>query len=283
MRITEKRFPILKYLKWEKDLSEASKKKLTPEYDMFLVSDTDRKNNLEEKAINCASILYHNWPHYQKLFSKDITVVSKTFAEAALANSKKLLTDETVMTLGEINLSGTLIYGELVICYNITNISFDKVHFELYVWHCGLLVFVISKMGRYLSSISANKQVPTKAEEEDYQQNTLLFVLLIYLFKKYADVEIVDAKPFKKVPIQTDDKKDTLLVDSTLPVKYLDCSWFRTIIRKEGFMVRGHFRLQKYKNEKREWDYKLIYIEPYQKHGYTRTAKKVVEERKENE
>ena len=118
--------------------------------------------------------------------------------------------------------------------------------------------------------------------ESQLKKYYIKFVLLFIAFRRYADVDTVDAKPFKKVPIPEveDDKDKTLLVDSTLPVKYYDCSWFRTIVRKEGFMVRGHFRMQPFKNEKREWDYKLIYIEPFQKHGYTRTAKKVVEARR---
>ena len=38
-------------------------------------------------------------------------------------------------------------------------------------------------------------------------------------------------------------------------------------------MVRGHFRLQPYKD-----GHRLIYIEPFQKHGYTRRAKKLIQE-----
>ena len=74
----------------------------------------------------------------------------------------------------------------------------------------------------------------------------------------------------KKVEIP--DSKEKLLWEFDMPATYIDCSWFREIVRREGFMVRGHFRLQPYKKNG-EWTKKLIYIEPFQKHGYTRRAK----------
>ena len=57
-----------------------------------------------------------------------------------------------------------------------------------------------------------------------------------------------------------------------IDVKVLDSRWFTTICRDEGFLVSGHFRLQPCKDEQGEWTRKLIYINPYAKHGYHRLA-----------
>ena len=278
MRITEKRYPILKYLKYDGDLKD--NKEFMDKVDICIVGPTDVDLGLAEGAIRSMKPFLLNWPYYRKQFSKNITVLSKTFAEAAVANAGKVITVETLTALEGKQLSGTIIYKGMALCYDITELSVNGSKYEAVEWGEGLLSFVHSKDGGFLSAINTGKEKPTKEQRADYDRHTFLFPILIHLFKRYAEVEVVDAKPFKKVQIQDEDKKDTLLVDSTLPMSYLDCSWFRTIVRKEGFMVRGHFRMQPYKNEKREWDYKLIYIEPFQKHGYTRTAKKVVEARR---
>ena len=63
----------------------------------------------------------------------------------------------------------------------------------------------------------------------------------------------------------------------------LDSRWFTTICRDEGFLVSGHFRLQPCKDEQGEWTRKLIYINPYAKHGYHRLAPIVNLEKEDGE
>ena len=278
MRITEKRYPILKYLKYDGDLKD--NKEFMEKVDMCLMAPTDMDLGLAKRAVLSMQPFLADWPYYQKQFSKNITVLSKTFADAAIANANKVITVETLTELEGKQMSGTIIYDGMALCYDITNISVNGSKYEAVEWEEGLLSFVHSNDGGFMSAIHTGKELPTREQRIDYDRHVFLFPVLIYLFKRYAEVEVVDSKPYKKVPIQNDEKKDTLLVDSPLDMTFLDCSWFRTIVRKEGFMVRGHFRLQPCKNQDGEWDHKLIYIEPYQKHGYTRTAKKVVKQRK---
>lgn len=54
-------------------------------------------------------------------------------------------------------------------------------------------------------------------------------------------------------------------------VEILDSTWFTTIIRSEGFGVGGHFRMQPYGPGMAQK--KLIWIEPFEKTGYTRKAR----------
>lgn len=98
-----------------------------------------------------------------------------------------------------------------------------------------------------------------------YQQSFILF------FKKYGNIELELLPAKKKV------KKSALLGEKVnnfmgIDVQVLDSRWFTTICRDEGFLVSGHFRLQPCKDENGEWTRKLIYINPYAKHGYHRLA-----------
>jgi hypothetical protein len=54
-------------------------------------------------------------------------------------------------------------------------------------------------------------------------------------------------------------------------IEILDSTWFTTIVRSEGFGVTGHFRMQPYGPGLAQR--RLTWIEPFEKHGYTRKAK----------
>ena len=54
--------------------------------------------------------------------------------------------------------------------------------------------------------------------------------------------------------------------------------YYTTIIRSEGFGVKGHFRMQACGRNHRE--HRLVYIKPFEKKGYTRRAKKEFAEKK---
>lgn len=91
------------------------------------------------------------------------------------------------------------------------------------------------------------------------------------IFKKYSDVEL------EVVSREATVKRSRILRDKVnnfmgINVTILDSNWFTTICRDEGFAVSGHFRLQPCK-QNGEWTRKLIYINPYTKHGYHRKAR----------
>lgn len=88
------------------------------------------------------------------------------------------------------------------------------------------------------------------------------------IFKKYADIETKICPP--KSGIFFNENK--YVNNSPKGVKIYDSTYFTNIIRSEGFGVRGHFRLQRI-GEGRS-DKKLIWINDFQKDGYTRKATK---------
>ena len=285
MRITEKNTPVLKLLRWKDDLRKF--KEYIPKLNILRVPFKDMKADKDrmKNVVTLLSPFIREWKRYQQVFTHEVIIASKPFTDAAVKNADKILTATVLESIAETSLSGTLICDNLQFCYRYNSLRDGDDDWEsLVLDKYGQVVFIKNKDGHFISSLMSKNETMTLDELDTWEHYFEVMPVLMFLFRRYADIEIVESKPFKKVnlPEDEDSKDKTLLVDFELPIKYMDCSWFRTIVRKEGFMVRGHFRMQPYKNEKREWDYKLIYIEPFQKHGYTRTAKKVVEARRHN-
>ena len=254
MRIHEENYPILGYLK-------------DPDKGICLKIPFEE----QAKAWKYFDDFFQDPHDTCPMFSSHIDIVSMPFLHAARVNREKILTLETMREILKEPIYGTLIVGHYI-------------HLYYFLWDNGNvghkcltcfgehLVSINTGIGSYLVNRDYKGQLGIDLEPQSYDY----FPLYFHLFKKYAEVETVDALSMKKVKAPDGEK---VLNESSFDMTYTDCSWFRNIVRREGFMVRGHFKLQACKNEKKEWTHKLIYIEPYQKHGYTRTAKKVVSER----
>ena len=96
-------------------------------------------------------------------------------------------------------------------------------------------------------------------------------ILTFVLFKKYCDIETKVIDGGKKGNVA-----GTKYVNETQKkIKVLDCTWFTNIVRTGAFMVGdetgGFLRWQPWgpNNSQR----KLIWVSPFEKEGYTRTAK----------
>lgn len=105
---------------------------------------------------------------------------------------------------------------------------------------------------------------------KDAERGCIAFYYLLMMLKRYGQPEIEVLPKNKKVRSQLLNEKS--INETGLGVKVLDSRWFTTICRDEGFLVSGHFRLQPCKDEEGQWTKKLIYINPYAKHGYHRLA-----------
>jgi hypothetical protein len=96
--------------------------------------------------------------------------------------------------------------------------------------------------------------------------------ILITLFIKYAEVQIKVLPANQRVKgIECKYINDTRSV-----VKILDSTWFTVLVKSDAFKVRGHFRLQP-KKKNGVWTKELIWINEFQKEGYTRKAGKLNE------
>jgi len=95
-------------------------------------------------------------------------------------------------------------------------------------------------------------------------------VIIISMFKKYAEVETKIIKGESRI----DGKRNEKIINSLKSnIIYLDSKWFTNIVKSDGFKVSGHFRLQPKKNDVGEWTKEIIWINDFEKTGYTSKAK----------
>jgi hypothetical protein len=113
----------------------------------------------------------------------------------------------------------------------------------------------------YISESSTPKATP------ETMSNLVGTWILITLFIKYADVQTKELPAKKK----TEEINCKYINETDSLVTILDSTWFTNLIKSDAFKVRGHFRLQPKKKEG-EWTKELIWINEFQKEGYTRKA-----------
>lgn len=88
-------------------------------------------------------------------------------------------------------------------------------------------------------------------------------------FIELGDIEIIELPAGRNNGKPKKDGKITNTANNTVYV--VDSSWNKLIIRTDGFAVKGHFRLQPCGVGMN--DRKLIWIDAFEKHGYTRRPK----------
>ena len=101
---------------------------------------------------------------------------------------------------------------------------------------------------------------------DDEYKEFFIKALNVLILKKYGKVEtqVVEGRGQRKFG------KSYVVNKAPFPIHRLDGSWFKTIIRTNGFGVKGHWRLQACGKGWKE--HKLIFISGFQKHGYIRRA-----------
>ena len=96
----------------------------------------------------------------------------------------------------------------------------------------------------------------------------LQIILSMHILIKYAPIETKVVGANKRVK----DFNCKYVNDTDSGITILDSTWFTTLVKSEGFKVRGHFRLQPYGPGMKEK--RLIWIKDFEKTGYTREAKR---------
>lgn len=111
------------------------------------------------------------------------------------------------------------------------------------------------------------------------------FISSYVAVKKYVKVEtvVIPQGKFTEIegtPLEYVEKKKVInLLGQKVIV--MDSRWFRTIVNDNDIYVRGFWRMQNKKNELGEWYKELIFVDPFVRHGYHRTA--LIEEEREVE
>ena len=190
----------------------------------------------------------------------NIEIVSRSFVEAMQKNESCFQKIDRFSFFKENRECGALVIGGITLIY-----TSNKVASNLYIVDAKEVVANVEyEFSKYIPVVNFN-YIGT------YLPIFISFFTSFLIFKKYAkvEIEIYNCGKKKKSNILKDNVKNMLPFN----VKMLDCTWFTTICRDEGFKVRGHFRLQP-KKINGEWVKELIYINEFEKHGYHRVAKK---------
>lgn len=91
-------------------------------------------------------------------------------------------------------------------------------------------------------------------------------LLLFLAFLKYVEVQTKYLPPKSRLK----DINCKYVNETSSHVKVLDSTYFTNLVKSDGFKVRGHFRFQACGPDLKHR--KLIWINDFEKHGYTRKA-----------
>lgn len=111
--------------------------------------------------------------------------------------------------------------------------------------------------------------------EGDYDDADCLmaFSLFVLLFKRFAEIRTQLIAPNARRA--SFENNEVIMNRAPFMIRQTDCTWFTEYVREEGFSVRGFWRLQACGPNYSE--HRLIYINPFEKQGYHRRAKKEVQ------
>lgn len=243
MQITERNYPVLEKLKngklgkcdtHFKDIQE-----------LMYVNETGYK------VINLISV---NFQISAQKYAKNVFYVCKSLDDAikkSCTSIDKIPKEEFISEFWKKDHHGTLIYNGLAYCYEFNK---DKTQ-SLYLFHGNHLVCCVTRGVMFKSKALGN-------DIADFFDN--LFYILFFI--DHAKVETREIKPGGKETFNS----DKWVNNSRKNITVIDSLWFTTLVRSGAFNVRGHFRLQPYKDRK-----ELIWINEFEKKGYTRNAKKL--------
>ena len=221
--------------------------------------------------------LRHVFREKRTQFRKKIQYMSLPFFNAYLKSRPKL---REIFVKEPIEQSGTLITpcdkgGVRTTFYDL----FAKVDpFGIWGVSCTVAIFFVGKGCPMLVSLIYKNYdgerafISDEINKSDLVPDQIISdLLMMVLFMKFCDLETKIILPGKKGFLV----QQKYVNDTGQPVEILDSTWFTTIVRSEGFMVGaatgGFFRLQPCGPGLTQK--KLIWIEPFQKLGYTRKAK----------
>lgn len=217
-----------------------------------------------------------SWKRNISYFSSSINFVSQSFAEASVKAEVKLMelfTDIVKNDLSDMSVNGTFLIGDVVMMlhYDVKKGTEDcEIAFYMfYKTGIPILYFVESCIHKVYTNGWVSNHCKLMNNHDNIKSYIFSYIekaLLFSLFKSYAQVEIKELLPHKKT-----NKDGIKYVNNThLKIIHLDSLWFTTLVKSGAFNVSGHFRLQPYKDRK-----ELIWIADFEKHGYTRKAKKL--------
>lgn len=300
MRLDVKSFEILRYLGFHRPLTELpGMMKGKFGFASYSQDDTAELNNV-------LRYFYLHWDEVSRAFSDRVELLSQSFCNEEMLARHTLsdyVSDKRPEVLGGVELQGTILVPHLKMSLSYY-LPFDAYGmlivdrmaiFQLSQGNAVSLAvfpnkesgtrtaFVSSQMKTVDFTVGSEVDVPDEFSKElDYLDIMVSTVINHYLFRRYANVKtkIVARDGTREAKKANPDRDYISSLD--FPIRQLDATYFTTTIHSGAFLRRGHFRMQRYKNNG-EWDHKLIWIDQMTISGYTRKARVLVDPALENE
>jgi len=239
----------------------------------FGIPDYERPlTELDKRQL--AEDINRTWPKRAEAFNSKVRYLSRSFYEAYHHAKPKLA---ALWAQEDMSEAGTLIFVDrsgswtTTIFYAIaSNHSSQELEYVIYYFtkytkleYPNLDACLMQGNNKKLELVA--KFFTNKGFGEKYFMSELIGILL---FIKHAEVEtkIIEGnrRGYQAAVKYVNETKG--------PVEVIDSTWFTNIVRTEGFHVRGFFRLQPVGPGRSER--KLTWINDFEKHGYSRKAKK---------
>lgn len=121
----------------------------------------------------------------------------------------------------------------------------------------------------YFFAVNLNENeysLPPKVAHPFTDDTWVTFIKML-IFTELSELETVVLEPNQKTGTN---KTGRYLNESKSRIVIVDSAWSKKLIKSDGFLVSGHARLQPY-GERNKYR-KYIWIDTYQKEGYTREA-----------
>lgn len=245
----------------------------------FRITDDDGSTTRYEKTTLGLSLV-REWPKMRDRFASKVQYITTPFYNAYANAASKLA---AVLDKELINEYGTFLsppsHGEMnTIFYHMHTWKDENDIFRMeYIL---LFFYTNNKMDKPSLAIMVHRYSDGRVKEYLSKKarasgltdiNIAADILTLILFLKYCEVETKVIPAGKK----GNHIGNKYVNESKQRIEILDSTWFTTIVKSEGFTVGaengGFFKLQPYgpNNSQR----KLIWVLPYEKEGYTRKAK----------
>jgi hypothetical protein len=226
---------------------------------------------------NFKAVFGATFTHNSKgFYSKKIQIITAPLSEAINKAWDKIHNVDFIKEVLDGCYGGTLIKGNQSICYFIeptTNGDYAFTIFTFDLTDTHELFF--SGFCSYVARSDANPlmygtSLHTYPKGLSNHFMSILFTVIATInFLKYADVEVKHLMPKEKAK----EVRCKYINETSLPLEIIDSRWFTTLVKSDAFKVRGHFRLQPCGEGLK--DRKLIWINDFEKSGYTAPARKL--------
>lgn len=274
MKISERTNPVLSLI-GQKSLSELNV------YSVDVIG---------HELLNKMDIDFKNHVNY---FDCNISYITQPFGDAIRKSFNSLIRDDVWCNIGEVNGCilnlkcnlGLSFLDDVSVCYYIKGEAGEKEHTNCLFFirnHNGAACFEGYRFQRngtfeanysnYLTACFKSHEVFQKYGDGSDLLNeiddVLYSIVIAHInFIKYAEVETKILPPKST----TKDIACKYVNETKSKIKILNSTWFTNLVKSDAFSVRGHFRLQPCGHENK--DKKLIWINEFQKEGYTAKAR----------